>query len=78
MFLRIDYSVMKHHTPKEKNFQQWNCLRTFSESGIFPDRLQIAEVKPLYKGGAIHDVQKYKPISFLLYLKKTQKLMYNR
>jgi len=58
---------MKHHTPKGKNFQQWNYLRTFSGSGIFPDRLKTAKVIPLYKGGAIHDVQKYKPISFLLY-----------
>jgi len=61
--------VTKNHTPKEKNFQQWPCLRTFSESGIFPDRLNTAAVKLLYKGGAIHDVQKYKPISLLLSLK---------
>ena len=53
-------------------------MRTFSESGIFPDRLKTAKVKKLYKGKAIHDVQKYKPVSFLLHLKKTQKLMCNR
>jgi len=61
-------SVTKNHTPNEKNFQQWPCLRTFSECGIFPDRLNAAKVKPLYEGEAIHDVQKYKPISFLLSL----------
>jgi hypothetical protein len=53
-------------TPEEKNLQQWNCLRTFSESVIFPDRLKTAKVKPHYEGGAIHDVQEYRPISFLL------------
>jgi hypothetical protein len=36
-------------------------------------------VKPVYKKGDIHDVQNYRPISFLLISsKRLEKLMYNR
>jgi hypothetical protein len=35
------------------------------ECGIFPDRLKIAKVKPVYKRGDIHGVQNYRPISIL-------------
>jgi hypothetical protein len=71
---------MVHHIPQEKNFQHWNCLKTFSESGIFPGRLKIAKVKPLYKNGHIHNVQNYRPISLLpvSFFFKIQKLKYNR
>jgi potassium voltage-gated channel Eag-related subfamily H protein 8 len=50
-----------------------------SDSGIFPDRLKIAKVKPLYKKGDIHDIQNYRPISHLsLFSKILEKLMYNK
>jgi hypothetical protein len=48
-------------------------------SGTFPERLKIAQVKPLYKKGDIHDVQNYRPISVLsVFSKSLEKLMYNR
>jgi hypothetical protein len=48
-------------------------------SGTVPDRLKIAEVKPLYKKGHIHDVQNYRPISMLsVFSELLEKLMYNR
>jgi hypothetical protein len=40
------------------------------ETDIFPDRLKIAKVKPLYKNGDTHDVQNYRPISILLVFQK--------
>ena len=38
--------------------------QTFA-SGIFPDRLKIAKVTPVYKKGNIHDLSNYRPISVL-------------
>jgi len=44
-------------------------------SSIFPDRLKIALVKPVYIKGDIHDVQNYRPILILLiFFKKTGKV----
>jgi fructose-1,6-bisphosphatase/inositol monophosphatase family enzyme len=34
-------------------------------SGIFPDRLKYAEIKPLYKGGRKNDPSNYRPVSLL-------------
>jgi hypothetical protein len=34
-------------------------------SGIFPDRLKLAKVIPLYKKGDVHDVKNYRPIAIL-------------
>jgi len=43
-----------------------NCF----EQGIFPDRLKIASVNPLYKVGDINDYHNYCPISILPTLSK--------
>lgn len=52
----------------------WNASFT---SGIFPDRLKIAKVKPFYKKG--DNIQNYRPISILSgFSKILEKLMYNR
>ena len=40
------------------------CKASFA-SGIFPDRLKFAIVKPLHKKGNIGEVQNYRPISLL-------------
>jgi hypothetical protein len=54
------------------------CNASFA-SGIFPDRLKIAIVKPLHKKGNTGEVQNYRPISLLSVFSKTvEKLVYNR
>jgi hypothetical protein len=48
-------------------------------SGIFPQVLKVAIVKPLYKKGDSGEVQNYRPISLLsVFSKIIEKLMYNR
>jgi hypothetical protein len=48
-------------------------------SGIFPEILKIAIVKPLHKKGNTGEVQNYRPISLLsAFSKIVEKLMYNR
>ena len=52
-----------------------NCMR----SGIFPDELKIARVKPLYKSGDKSDITNYRPISLLPVLSKIfEKLIHSR
>jgi hypothetical protein len=54
------------------------CNVSFA-SGIFPDRLKIAKVKPLYKKGNTGEFQNYRPISLSsVFSKIVEKLMYNR
>ena len=43
-----------------------NCIG----QGIFPDKLKIASVIPLHKGGDINDPHIYRPISILPTLSK--------
>jgi hypothetical protein len=43
------------------------------ESGIFPDRLKLAVVKPLHKNGDTENIQNYKPISLLSVFAKIYK-----
>jgi len=38
-----------------------NCI----EQGIFPEKLKIASIIPLHKGGDINDPHNYSPISIL-------------
>jgi hypothetical protein len=54
------------------------CNVSFT-SGIFPEILKIAIVKPLHKKGNTREVQNYRPISLLSFFSKiVEKLMYNR
>jgi hypothetical protein len=47
--------------------------------GIFPDCLQYATVKPLYKKGEKTNMNGYKPVSLLPVISKVfEKTMYNR
>ena len=49
------------------------------ESGIFPSRMKIAKVIPIYKKGSHLDVNNYRPISLLPVLAKClENIMFNR
>jgi exonuclease III len=48
-------------------------------SGVFPDRLKYAIIKPIHKKGSKQDISNYRPISLLTSFSKIfEKLMYNR
>ena len=48
-------------------------------SGIYPDSLKIARVKPLFKGGNRNDPSAYRPISILSQINRIfEKILYNR
>ena len=50
-----------------------------SLSGIYPDRLKIVKVAPIYKAGDSSDLGNYKPISVLPWFSKILKcIIYNR
>ena len=49
------------------------------KSGIFPDKLKIAKVFPIYKSGKKHVPPNYRPISVLpCFSKILERIMYNR
>jgi hypothetical protein len=48
-------------------------------TGIFPERLKFAGVKPLYKDGNVQDFSNYRPISLLTsFSKAIEKILYKR
>jgi hypothetical protein len=54
------------------------CNRSLS-SGVFPQRLKYAEVKPLFKKGERICISNYRPISLLTSFSKVfEKVIYNR
>ena len=49
------------------------------QTGIFPDKLKIARVTPLFKEGENYELGNYRPISVLpCFSKILEKVMYNR
>ena len=49
------------------------------ETGVFPDRMKLAEVIPLYKNKAMDHLVNYRPISLLITISKIlEKIMYKR
>jgi hypothetical protein len=49
------------------------------ETGVFPDRLKYATIKPIYKKGNTQDISNYRPISLLTSFSKIiEKLIYAR
>ena len=49
------------------------------QTSIFPDKLKIARVTPLFRGGKNYELGNYKPISVLLCFSKIlEKIMHNR
>ena len=54
-------------------------LKVSIKQGIFPDRLKIAEVTPIFKSGVKDNVSNYRPISILpVFSKVLERIMYNR
>ena len=50
----------------------------FYETGMFPDKLKIARVSPIYKAGDSGDLTYYRPISVLpCFSKIIERIMYN-
>ena len=49
------------------------------DTGVFPDRMKLAEVIPLYKNKAMDHLVNYQPISLLITISKIlEKIVYNR
>ena len=49
------------------------------QTGIIPDMMKLAKIKPLFKKGDKQDIQNYRPISILsAFFKILEKLMYMR
>jgi len=49
------------------------------KTGVFPDRLKYAIVRPIFKKGVKHETSNYRPISLLTSFSKIiEKLIYNR
>jgi hypothetical protein len=52
---------------------------TILNSGIFPDRLKYAIIKPIFKKGDDQEIMNYRPISLLTsFSKQIEKLIYVR
>jgi hypothetical protein len=74
----VTESIVKKCVQFKKSPLVYICNASFS-SGIFPEILKIATVKPLRKKGNTGEVHNYRPISLLsVFSKILEKLMYNR
>ena len=57
----------------------FHIFKVSIKQGIFPDRLKIAKVTPIFKSGAKDNVSNYRPISILpVFSKVLKRIMYNR
>ena len=56
-----------------------HIFHLFLQIDIFPDKLKIARLTPLFEGGENYELGNYRPISVLpCWLKILEKIMYNR
>ena len=46
------------------------------KTGVFPSRMKIAKIKPIFNSGAKTDIGNYRPISLLPQLKKKKKKLF--
>jgi exonuclease III len=74
----ISIRIMKTSTPCIVSPLTYICNKVL-QTGIFPDRLKYAEVKPLYKKGDKKELCNYRPISLLPNFSKViEKVIYKR
>ena len=74
----IKSSMIKHIKGSETISLVHICSRSF-ETGIFPSKLKIANVVPIYKSGEEMVFSSYKPVSTLpVFSKLLERLVYNR
>lgn len=72
-FDKISVKILKHIAPHIIN-PLTHVFNLSLKVGVFPDKLKIAIIKPLHKGGDKENMNNYRPISmlssFLKFLKK--------
>ena len=74
----ISFNVIKNYFSKLCDPFKYIFNLSF-EKGIFPDRMKIAKVTPVFKGGNSAGLSNYRPISVLpCFSKILERLMYNR
>jgi hypothetical protein len=55
------------------------CNAIPTNAGIFPERLKLSMVKPVFKKGESHEISNYRPISLLTSFSKIiEELIYTR
>jgi len=74
----ISNRIIKLSAPYIISPLTYTCNASLS-TGIFPDRLKCAIVKPIHKSGSKHEISNYRPISLLpAFSKIFEKVIYNR
>jgi len=74
----ISVNILKFSSPYISSPLCHICNKMFS-SGIFPERLKYAVIKPVFKNGDKNDVSNYRPISLLpVFSKVFEKVLYVR
>ena len=57
----------------------FNIFKASLEEAVFPEKLKIAKVIPVFKKGDKENVENYRPISILpVFSKVLERIMYNR
>jgi hypothetical protein len=74
----ISNRIIKLSAPYITSTLTYICNAVLS-TGVFPDRLKYAIVKPIYKKGGKQDISNYRPISLLTSISKVfEKIIYDR
>jgi hypothetical protein len=74
----VSVNILKSSSPYISSPLSYICNKMLS-TGIFPDRLKYAVVKPIFKNGDKSDVSNYRPISLLpAFSKVFEKVIYVR
>jgi hypothetical protein len=74
----ISELIIKKCYPRTANALT-DIINLLFPSGYFPDQLNVAKVKPLYKRGCDADVGKYRPMSLIsVFSKIIKEIMHKR